>query len=60
MKKIFLSLLVGVFFALNVHANEINKYVKSNSFGDDSKVGIYVLNSDNNKIIYKNSSANFL
>ncbi|MBR5303747.1 MAG: D-alanyl-D-alanine carboxypeptidase/D-alanyl-D-alanine-endopeptidase [Candidatus Gastranaerophilales bacterium] len=60
MKKIFLSLLVGVFFALNVHANEINKYVKSNSFGDDSKVGIYVLNSDNNKIIYKKNECKYL
>lgn len=53
MKKIFLSLLVSVFFVLTANANEINKHVKNNSFGIGSQIGVYVLNADNNKVIYK-------
>ena len=60
MKKVLLSLLVSVFFILNVDANEINKHVKRTSFGMGSKVSVYVLNANKNKIIYKKNEDKYL
>ena len=53
MKKFFLSLLVGFLIVSSVKADEINKFVKKSSFGLSSDVGIYIVDSNQNKIIYK-------
>lgn len=53
MKKIFLSLLVCLFFVLSARADEISEYVKKSSFGSDSTFGIYILDSNSAKAKYK-------
>ncbi|MBQ4646337.1 MAG: D-alanyl-D-alanine carboxypeptidase [Candidatus Gastranaerophilales bacterium] len=53
MNKFFLSLLVGVFLNLSVSADEINKYIKNQTFGVGSTVAVHVLDNNNNKVIYK-------
>ena len=53
MKKIFLSLLTSLIFASYTFANEIKQHVKNTSFGVGSKVGLYIINFDNGKEIYK-------
>lgn len=60
MKKILLSLLVSISFVLNVNANEINKHVKKTSFGIGSKVGVYVLDADSAKVIYRKNEDKYL
>lgn len=53
MKKYFCSLLVSILLFSPVFANQITKHIKSANFGFKSKTSVYVLNSKNNKTLYK-------
>jgi len=60
MKKIFLSLLVSLFFISSTLADEISAHINRTNFGFKSKVSVYVLNADKNKVIYKKNENDFL
>lgn len=53
MKKVFLSLLVGILLTFQAFADDISKYIKKTDFEIGSKVSLYVINQKTNDVIYK-------
>lgn len=60
MKKLLLSLLVGLLFSLQAGANEISKYIRQTNFGHKASVGVYVLNISDDSVIYKKNESDCL
>ena len=60
MKKIIVSLFLFIFVSMPVFANVIQKHIKQSGFGLSSTVGIYVVEKNSDKVLYKRNETKLL